>query len=352
MKHLKLFALALVAALAFVSCEVEENDIVPASHNILVLNNGNWGSNDANILGFDYEENVASPLLFQAANGGKALGDLGQDILTMGDKIYIAVNGSQVVFVTDRNLHIVREIVATKDGTKLSPRYLCSSGSKVYVTYYEGYLGEIDIKDYSVRTIAVGNSPEGVAYANNRVYVANSGGATHPNYDKTISVVDTKSFKEIKKVNVNLNPQIIVANADGSSLYVNSFGNYTDVPALVQHISIDGDNYTVSDLTEYSDVKAIAAGTDNELYVVTGSYNENWQVEGHINVYNMNEGKPAREFPAAITNFYSISCAGDYIYVGTSDYQTNGTVYMYDRAGHCVNNFDAQGLNPLKVIRL
>lgn len=351
MKHLKLLALALVAALAFVSCDDDDYEIVPASHNILVLNNGNWGSNDANILGFDYEENVASPLLFQAANGGKALGDLGQDILVMGDKFYIAVNGSQVVFVTDRNLHIVHEIVVNKDGTKLSPRYLCSSGSKVYVTYYEGYLGEIDIKDYSVRTIAVGNSPEGIAYANNRVYVANSGGATFPNYDKTISVVDTKSFKEIKKVNVNLNPQNIVMNADGSCLYVNSFGNYADVPALVQSVSLTDGTYTVSTL-DYNDVKAICGGSNNELYVVTGSYNENWQVEGHVNVYNMNEGKPAREFPAAIANFYSISCAGDYVYVGTSDYQTNGTVYMYNRAGHCVNNFDAQGLNPLKVISL
>lgn len=348
MKHLKLLALALIAALSFASCD---NDEIPEGNpNILVLNNGNWGANDANILGYDSRTDTSMPFLFKKANG-QQLGDLGQDIIAVGDKLYIAVNGSQVIFVTDRDLHIIERIEATANGTRLSPRSLCCVDKKVYVTYYEGYLGEINTKDYSVRTTAVGNSPEGLAYADGRIFVANSGGALYPDYDKTISVVDAKSFTEVQKIDVNLNPQNIVASADGRSLYVNSFGNYADVPALVQCISIDGADYSVSSL-EYTDVKAITAGKDNDLYVVTGGYDENWQVQGTVNVYNMKDRKQTAVFPDAIANFYSISYSGGNVFVGTSDYQTNGDVYMYDRTGLRLATFDAQGLNPQKVIRL
>lgn len=348
MKQLKLLALALIAALSFASCD---NDEIPeGAPNLLVLNNGNWGANDANILGYDTRTETATPFLFQKANG-QQLGDLGQDIIAVGDKFYIAVNGSQVVFVTDRDLHIVQRIEATENGTRLSPRYLCCVDKKVYVTYYEGYLGEINTKDYSVRTTAVGNSPEGLAYVDGYIYVANSGGALFPNYDKTVSVVDAKTFAEVRKIDVNLNPQNVIASADGHSIYVNSFGNYGDVPAIVERIAIDDPNYSVSAL-DYTDVKAITAGKDNDLYVVTGGYDENWQVQGTVNVYNMKDRKQTATFPDAITNFYSISYSGGNVFVGTSDYKTNGDVIMYDRTGLRLATFDAQGLNPQRVVRL
>lgn len=352
MNHLKLLALALIAALSFASCDDDtpETPKTPETTAFLVLNNGNWGANDANILGYDFDTQTATPFLFQTANG-QQLGDLGQDIIAVGEKLYIAVNGSQVIFVTDRDLHILKTIVAETGGTKLSPRYLCSAGDKVYVTYYEGYLGEISTKDYSVRTTAVGSSPEGLAYADGRIYVANSGGALYPNYDHTLSVVDAKSFTEVQKIDVNLNPQSIVASADGRTLYVNSFGNYADVPALVQSVSIAGTDYSASDLS-YVDVKTICAGADDDLYIVTGGYDENWQVQGTVNVYSMKEHKQTAVFPEAIANFYSISYSGGYVFVGTSDYQTNGDVLMYDRKGQRLAAFDAQGLNPQKVIRL
>lgn len=348
MKHLKLLALALIAALSFASCDSDE--IPEGAPDILVLNNGNWGANDANILGYDSRTDTSMPFLFKKANG-QQLGDLGQDIIAVGDKLYIAVNGSQVIFVTDRDLHIIERIEATANDTRLSPRSLCCVDKNVYVTYYEGYLGEINTKDYSVRTTAVGNSPEGLAYADGRIFVANSGGALYPDYDKTISVVDAKSFTEVQKIDVNLNPQNIVASADGHSLYVNSFGNYGDVPARLQCVSIAGSDYTVSDL-DYVDVKAITAGKADDLYVVTGGYDENWQVQGTVNVYNMKDRKQTAVFPDAIANFYSISYSGGNVFVGTSDYQTNGDVYMYDRTGLHLATFDAQGLNPQKVIRL
>ncbi len=50
-----------------------------------------------------------------------------------------------------------------------------------------------------VDSCAVGYQPEEMVVAGDKLYVANSGGYRVPNYDKTVSVIDLKTFKEIKR---------------------------------------------------------------------------------------------------------------------------------------------------------
>ena len=38
------------------------------------------------------------------------------------------------------------------------------------------------------------------------------------------------------------------------------------------------------------------------------------------------------------------------IYVGTSDYVTNGTMYRFDANGNLKNTFDAGGINPSMMV--
>lgn len=348
-------AMALVVALAFTACDSDDPEgpeiIDPVlSDEVYILNNGNWGANDANVLRYNIATEAAQPQAFYATNQ-RQLGDLGQDIVELenGD-FYIAVNGSQIVFVTDHNLKVKAEVVANDGDAKLSPRSLCAVGDKVYVTYYEGFLGEISTTNYSVRTTPVGNSPEGLAYADGKFYVANSGGALYPNYDNTVSVVDAKNFREEKRIEVNLNPQMIVASSDGAALYVNSFGNYADVSAKLQRISVTSGE--VTDL-DYTDVKAICAGPADVLYVATGAYNDLWQVTGYVNRHDMKTNTPqGLLFEEPVLNFYSLSYSQGLLFVGASDYKTNGDVYIYDEAGTFLRKIDAEGLNPQKGIRL
>lgn len=356
MKTFKVIALTLLAALSFAACDnddpAEEPIIDPVlSDDVVILNNGNWGSNDANLLSYNLVTEKSLPDFFMTANG-KQLGDLGQDIVeaTNGD-YYIAVNGSQLIFVTDKTMQVKKEIVCTVDDSKLSPRSFCVSGDKVYVTYYEGYLGEIDTKSYGVRTTPVGLNPEGVTVAGGKLYVANSGGLNYENgYDNTVSVVDPTNFKEEKRITVNTNPQSVVASADGQTLYVNSFGNYGDIPAKLQSVSVASGE--VVDL-EYNDVKAICAGAGDVLYVATGSYDENWNVTGMVHIYDMkSRSAKGQLFESAVTNYYSLSYSKGLVFVGASDYKTNGDVYIYDEAGTLLRKIDAQGLNPQKGIRL
>lgn len=353
MKNLKVFFMALVAMMAFAACDNDDPDepiIDPVIYpDMLVLNNGNWGANDANVLAHFTEDDGFVANIFAEVNG-RQMGDLGQDMVVVGDEVYVAMNGSQVIYVTDKLMQVKHEIVATAGDMKLSPRYFCVAGDKVYVTYYEGFLGEINTKDYTVRTTAVGNSPEGLAYVGGKIFVANSGGALYPNYEKTISVVDAKNFVEEEKIEVNLNPQMIVASTDGTTLYVNSFGDYATVPAKLQTVSVAG--HKVSDL-QYTDVKGICAGPADVLYVVTGSYNDQWQVTGTVNVYDTKAGADKGAlFADPVTNYYSVSYSNGCVFVGASDYTTNGDVYVYDTKGQLLKHFDSQGLNPIKGVKL
>lgn len=320
MKKVFLKMAAVIAAAAiFTSCDKGGTEVPEAVSfgNALVLNNGNWGGNDACITSFNLLTGEASGSAFKAANG-QALGDLAQDILVDEGDVYIAVYGSQLIFVTDHDLKVKKTIIAEADGNKLSPRALTKSAGKVYVTYYEGYLGEIDpSKEYKVKTVKVGANPEGVAYAGGKLYVANSGGMNYPDYEKTLSVVDAASFEVTASIEVNLNPAKVYAA--GNYVYVSSFGNYADVPAKLQCVDIRSG--AVTD-TPYSNVSSVALVP----FVTDGT-----------------------TFPIA----YSISAAADgSVYVGCSDYVSTGDVYVMTSAGTLQTKFDSQGFNPIAVAAL
>ena len=346
MKRILLTILA--AASILTACDRSNTEIpeVTSTGNVLVLNNGNWGGNDASITLYDSKTGAITANAFQKANG-QNLGDLGQDILVSGNELYIAVNGSQVVFVTDYDLKIKKTITAEADGNKLSPRCFTKGNGKIYVTYYEGYLAEIDpSKDYAVKTVKVGANPDGLAYIDGKIYVANSGGMNYSNYDNTLSVVSASDFTVSATIEVNTNPAKVLAV--GGEIYVTSFGNYADVPAKIQKIAPS--TGAVTDLP-YENVSSAAVGADEKLYVLCGGYDEQWNpLPGKVFVH----GSTPTAFVTDQTTFpnaYSISATSDgYVFIGCSDYTTTGDVYMMTSKGTLHAKFDSQGLNPIAVI--
>ena len=350
MKLAKLFA-APCLVLALYSCDnPSKDDITPVGPGTYVLNNGNWGGNDANIGVYYPSTKTYVADAFYSANVQK-LGDLGQDITCSGGNIYIAVNGSQTIFVTDSGLKIKQQINAEKDGARLSPRYFATSGSKVYVTYYEGYVGEIS-GDASVRLCAVGPNPEGIVVAGDKLYVANSGGMAYPIYNNTVSVVSTSTFEEVSTIEVNVNPAKVEASSDCAYVYVSSFGNYEAIPTKLQ--VIEASTGEVTDL-EYASVSAIAKGQGDILYILCGGYDENRNpLPGTVYKHDMKTNTPLGAFVTdgtVLPEAYSISVGQDgYIYVGCSDYKNTGDLYVFSPAGKLHDKFDSQGMNPLKAL--
>ncbi|GAB6013018.1 DUF5074 domain-containing protein [Viscerimonas tarda] len=239
----------------------------------------------------------------------------------------------------------------TNQGIPQSPRSLTAYNGKVYVSYFDGYLARIDTARLTVDAqVKVGRCPEYVRVANNKLYVANSGGLDFNNelgYDKTVSVIDPVSFTRIKDIEVALNPDKLAVDSKGN-VYVISNGNYGDVQSALQKIdAATGEvkklGLSASYMTIYND----------KLYLIDSQYDENWNTINTFLVYDTKtESLITDSFVTdgtEVSNPYSISVNpsnGD-VYIGSSDYVTDGDMYIFNQDGQLIKKFDTKGLNPI-----
>ena len=357
MKNIRIKLFATIALALITGCRKvgNEDGNEEKDGGYFVMNSVNINVNNSNISVFNIDNKELALNAFYQANG-KYLGDLGQDILVAGDEIYIAVSNSRRIFVTDSELRIKKEITfGMGEANAFQPRYLCSYQGKIYVTYYEGYLGRIDpAEDYKVECTKVGEYPEGLDCCSGKAYVANSGGMNYPDYAKTVSVVDLNTFKETAKIQVNTNPEFVKANDQGSLIFVSSKGNYADIPGMLQVVSTS--DMTVTDLG-FSNLIWMTKGPGNRIFMLTGGYDQNYNpLPGKVSTLDASQTsadatdfvEDGVEFPKA----YSLSVTYDgYVFVGSSDYVNNGDVHVIGPDGKYIFKFDSNGLNPIKVVR-
>ena len=125
-------------------------------------------------------------------------------------KLWAVINGSGLVEIMDAATlkHIKYIEIPT-------PRDIAFCGDYAYVTSWSGayYGGEnrlgavyrIDINSLSeAGSIDVGYQPEGIAAAEGKIYVANSGGVTD-GYDNRLSIIDEASFTLERNVEIAAN---------------------------------------------------------------------------------------------------------------------------------------------------
>jgi len=361
MKKLLSISLIFAAVLLFSACNKIEPD--PSQKVIgtgyYVLNCGNWGSNDANIGIINLQTVSVEADAFKTANG-KALGDLAEDAIEYGSRLYIAVYGSSTVFVTDKMTLKIEKAIADKSplGGNLSPRHFTANGQSVYVTYYEGYVGEIDTMTLAVKNLVkVGDNPEDIVYCNGKLYVANSGGMNYPNFGNTVSVIDAATMKLERDIEVGLNPNHLAVDSN-KNVYVLSWGDYAATPGQLQ--AINTTDYSVSTVSGVSNPQDMAMGVKGQLYVLTSSYDSDWNTTTDIVIYNTLDKRYMGSLSSSATeikNKYSISTdysLGEYaqgvIFIGTSDYVSTGDIYLFDYNGNKLCKMDTGGMNPVKAI--
>ncbi|MDL2230583.1 YncE family protein [Alistipes sp. OttesenSCG-928-L06] len=201
-----------------------------------LLNEANMGSNKATIDYFDYETGAYYTNIFPRLNPGvvRELGDVGNDIQIYGDKLYAVLNCSHLVEVMNAR---TAKHIATIDIKNC--RYIVFHEGFAYVSSYKGSveidphapLGavvKVDTATLSVvGSVDVGYQPDEMVIRDGKLYVANSGGYRVSSYDRTISVVDLKTFREIKKIDVAINLHRMQLDAQGN-IYVSSRGDYKE----------------------------------------------------------------------------------------------------------------------------
>lgn len=199
-----------------------------------LLNEGNMSMNKASLDFYDLERGVYERDVYKRANPSivLGLGDVGNDIQVYGQKLYVVVNASNKIEVL--NAQTAKRI---KVIDLINCRYITFHEGKVYASSYNGAISmgpntpngkvvEIDTATLSItREVAVGRQPDGVAIANNKLYVANSGGYNPNAYERTLSIIDIPSFKELKKLDIEINLHRVKSD-DKGYLYVTSRGDY------------------------------------------------------------------------------------------------------------------------------
>jgi YVTN family beta-propeller protein len=237
-KLLKITLLVIISACSFWSCRKEPGVIpeeqtqlekkITAVNGLYVLNEGSMGSNKASLDYYDYATGIYRKNIYGQANPSVTLGlgDVGNDIQIYGSRLYVVVNMSNKVEILDVK-------TAKKIGQVDVPncRYITFHQNRAYVTAYDGYVAVIDTASLVVQAkINVGQQPEEMAIVGNKLYVANSGGYNYPNYERTISVIDLATLKELKRIDVDINLHHLKADQYGD-LYVTSRGDYFNIPS-------------------------------------------------------------------------------------------------------------------------
>lgn len=255
LKRLRLLTLLLSAIIP---------SLLPAQERIILLNEGNWQADNGRITYFENGK-VVSNQWFRDVNGSK-LGDTPNDIIAVNDNlIAIAVNWSNIVqFIRpDGNA-----VAATEDVP--NNRKLASDGRYVYISSYghecrvgdsfveftKGFVAKIDASTFKVvAAVEVGYEPEGIAYYDGRLFVANTGGYAfqeNHEYETTVSVIDAETMAVVRTVDtgqINLYGKM---SQSGKYLCINSPGDYYEVPAATIILDCDA---------------AIAGKPDDECFV-------------------------------------------------------------------------------------
>lgn len=245
-----LFATAL--ALTLQSCQEddpitksEEVEVIPETvttvEGFYLLNEGNMNMNKASLDYYNYETGTYKRNVFGEANpeATLGLGDVGNDITVYGSKIYAVINNSNKIEVMDAKTTKRLKVIDIKNC-----RYVTCANGKVYASAYDGevqlgenapngFVAEIDTTALQItRTVKVGRQPEEMAVVGNKLYVANSGGYSPPNYERTVSTIDLSTFTKIKDIDVAINLHRLRADAEGD-LYVSSRGDYYETPSKI-----------------------------------------------------------------------------------------------------------------------
>ena len=343
-------------ALSFTSCDPKKEQ--PATPVITtgtyVLNEGSWMKNNASLTYYDLTSGTATSDIF-ILKAGKKLGDTGQDALLYGSKLYIVVNGSSTIQVMDAKSAVFIKSIAmtTSTGEASSPRNMAAYNGNIYISQFDGTVACLDTTSLAVtKTVKVGPNPEGIAIANGKLYVAISGGL-NPVNDSTVSVINTSSFTVEKNIVVGLNPINLVADASGN-VFVVALGDYAKV--LPSVVKIDGATGSISKLS-IANARDITVDGNN-LFVMTYSYGANSQaVNKKLVLVNSQTSAITSNSVLASDSIVKTPYCLDInpitkdIYIGETDYSTNGKMYCFDKAGKLKFTFET-GVSPKKTIFL
>ncbi len=293
---------------------------------VYIINEGNFGWDNAGVSFFDIASGAVVEDLYQPANG-EALGDVCQSMRLFNGKAYVVLNNSNKVEVVDPNTFVR---TATISGFQ-SPRYfLPVSNGKAYVT--DLYANAISIVDLASNTItgsiACPGWTEELALAYGKAFVTNKSRSY-------MYVIDTGTDLLVDSIHVGRGSNSIVEDANGK-LWVACTGGGGTSPAL----------HRIDPISLHVEASfPFASNADSPWRLSTnGDHSVLYFLNDHVFRMAITDAAlPVTPFIAAEgRNFYGLGVdpGNGTIYVADAiDYTQRGVVFRYNTSGAPIDDF-------------
>ena len=332
--------------------------VVTHTNNAWVLNEGAYEKNNAGITRFLFDTNeVTNNDLYFDVNQ-KYLGDTAQDIIVGSDGyIYVSVYGSGYIAKLDHNGVEQGRLSFTEGAlTELGqPRYLVEKNGALYATCYGGYVVKINTDNMSIlETVktdkldtAVDNNPEYIIEKDGYIYCTNSGWGE----GNTVSVINASNFAAgSRTLNVMMNPDHILA-ARGH-VFVQGYGAYYDYPWGELNLTT-GEFKQLGNASNWAELNGV-------LYLVNSVTDwATYQTTNYFSSYDISTGTltegsylvdAPEELASASIYGMNFNTFNNYLYIMTSDFVTNGKIYVFDDQLKYVTTISSGGVGPRKVV--
>lgn len=361
-KYLLGLAVLLMGTAVMTSCS-DDNDgpetyLQVYSTGAYVVNSGNMYSKiESSLTAIDYASSTATQNVFKTANG-RTLGNTANDGIVYGNKIYLAVDQSNTIEVIDKKTkQSIKQIKTTEllgNAEGAHPRHIIAGGGNVYFTTYGGYVAAVDTTSFALqKKWQVGNYPEGLVFGNHTLYVANSNyGAGGGNISCINLSNDNVETKNIEGVN---NPTGIYYAA--GSLYVldnqyydASYNAYGENALRAVDFAV-GKSQKVAD-GNYAVCVTPGAITRTQVvrpyfYVLNAPFGGTPSVSALAAGSTQAQTMTLSEMPVSPCGIFADPLNG-HIFVlsyrlgdkGNPDYNGNGYVVEYDRAGQKQHEYE------------
>ena len=171
----------------------------PYANGILITNEGNFTSSNAEISFIKNDLSTVYNKIFATNNSNATLGDVAQYMAFNNDLAYIVMNNSSTIEIVDRyTFKKVNQITANLN----APRAIAFSNGKIYVsnandntvTVYNGNTNAF------IKSISLDNQPEKLVATSNYVYVQSSSFATA----NTVEIINSSSDTNTKDLSFGL----------------------------------------------------------------------------------------------------------------------------------------------------
>lgn len=361
-KYLLGLAVLLMGTAVMTSCS-DDNDgpetyLQVYSTGAYVVNSGNMYSKiESSLTAIDYASSTATQNVFKTANG-RTLGNTANDGIVYGNKIYLAVDQSNTIEVIDKKTkQSIKQIKTTElldNAEGAHPRHIIAGGGNVYFTTYGGYVAAVDTTSFALqKKWQVGNYPEGLVFGNHTLYVANSNyGAGGGNISCINLSNDNVETKNIEGVN---NPTGIYYAAGllyvlDNQYYDASYNAYGENALRAVDFAV-GNSQKVAD-GNYAVCVTPGAITRTQVvrpyfYVLNAPFGGTPSVSALAAGSTQAQTMTLSEMPVSPCGIFADPLNG-HIFVlsyrlgdkGNPDYNGNGYVVEYDRAGQKQHEYE------------